>query len=228
MSRGPNRPQPYLNHSPKLDQSFKQPPMLESGKRTLTEDLQGAVDQALRSGMDAEAIARMVAERVKVRRVSDANEIVGVLDAPEPPPEDAADVIYEDVGQETAPEPQPVRTDMVAERVKVRRVSDANEIVGVLDAPETPPEDAGDVIYEPGDLPEGLIDLPSAAARYSDKYGVSEDAMRKWVNRGHVAKAGRVRAPARGGGYIVVCESELVEFMAQPRNKGGRPRKRPK
>ena len=149
--------------------------MLESGKSTTTEELQSAIDQALRSGVDAEAIAHMVAERVKAHRVSDANDIVGVLDAP-----------------------------------------------------ETPPEDAGDIIYEPGELPDGLIDLPSAAARYSDKYGVSEDAMRQWVNRGRVAKAGRVRAPARGGGYIVVCESELVEFMAQPRNKGGRPRKKTK
>ena len=84
-----------------------------------------------------------------------------------------------------------------------------------------------DVIYEPGELPEGLIDLPSAAARYSEKYGVSEDAMRKWVNRGRVEKLGRLRAPARGGGYIVVREKELVEFMDQPRNKGGRPRKKP-
>ena len=85
-----------------------------------------------------------------------------------------------------------------------------------------------DVIYEPGQLPEGLIDLPSAAAKYADEYGVSEGAMRQWVNRGRVAKAGRVKAPARGGGYLVVNENELVEFMGQPRNKGGRPPKEPK
>ena len=87
------------------------------------------------------------------------------------------------------------------------------------------PTEPDDVIYEPASLPEGLIDLPSAAARYSEKYGVSEGAMRQWVRRGRVAKAGLVRAPAPGGGYIVVCEKELVAFMAQPRNKGGRPRK---
>ena len=89
------------------------------------------------------------------------------------------------------------------------------------------PKGLDEVIYEPGELPEGLIDLPSAAAKYSAEYGVSEGAMRQWVNRGRVAKAGRVKAPARGGGYLVVDEHELVEFMAQPRNKGGRPRKGP-
>ena len=144
--------------------------MVESGKSKPNEDLQSAIDQALRSGMDAEAIARMVAERALT----------------------------------------------------------LNDVARNGLASETPPKDARDVIYEPGELPEGLIDLPSAAARYSEKYGVSEDAMRQWVNRGRVVKAGRVRAPARGGGYIVVCERELVEFMAQPRNKGGRPRKKTK
>ena len=88
--------------------------------------------------------------------------------------------------------------------------------------------DAADVIYEPGELPEGLIDLPSAAVKYSEEYGVSEGAMRQWVNRGRVAKVGRVRAPARGGGYLVVNEDELVKFMGRPRNKGGRPPKGPK
>ena len=81
-----------------------------------------------------------------------------------------------------------------------------------------------DVIYERGQLPEGLIDLPSAARKYGEAYGVSADAMRKWVNRGRVSKAGLLKAPAPGGGYLVVRESELLEYMQRPRNKGGRPK----
>ena len=85
----------------------------------------------------------------------------------------------------------------------------------------------GDTIYLRGQLPEGLIDLPSAARKYGEEYGVSADAMRKWVNRGRVAKAGLLKAPAPGGGYLVVRETELLEYMQRPRNKGGRPKNPP-
>ena len=141
--------------------------MLESGKSTLTEDLHSVIDQALRSGMDAEAIARMVAERVRAHRVSDANDIVGVLEAP-----------------------------------------------------ETPPEDAGDVIYEPGDLPEGLIDLPSAA----EVYGYQVGTLRTWVQRGFLKQRGRMKGAAPKG-YVVVDVCELEARIAAPRKKG-RPRKK--
>ncbi len=110
-------------------------------------------------------------------------------------------------------------TDMVAERVKARRVSDADDIVGLLDADEMPPGDAGDVIYD--ELPPGLIDLPTAR----DRYGKNISAMREWVKKGHVRKVGLRRAPARGGGYIVVDEGQLVAYMNCPKNKGGRPKK---
>ena len=142
--------------------------MLESGKSTPNEDLQGAIDQALRSGMDAEAIARMVAERVKARRVSDANDIVGVLDAP-----------------------------------------------------ETPPEEAGDVIYKPGNLPEGLIDLPTAAK----KYGIKPDTLRHWVYDEHVPMVGKLKGPAPGGGYKVVRLIDLEAHLHSPRKRTGRPKK---
>lgn len=85
--------------------------MVESGKSTLTEDLRSVIDQALRSGMDKKAIARMVAERALT----------------------------------------------------------LNDVARNGLATDTPPENTGDVIYEPGELPDGLIDLPSAAK----KYGVS-------------------------------------------------------
>ena len=141
--------------------------MIESGKSTPTEELQGAIDQALRSGMDAEAIAHMVAERIKVTRVSDANDIVGVLDTP-----------------------------------------------------ETPPEDPGDVIYEPGELPEGLIDLPSAAR----KYGIPVRTLQTWIKRGKLPKRGRIRARAPGGGYILTVESEIEYCRDHPRKTGRKKR----
>ena len=110
--------------------------------------------------------------------------------------------------------------DMVAERIS--DVVDLDDVVTMLaEAPsaDTPPDDGGVVIYD--ELPPGLIDLPSAAKRYDKTAG----AMRMWVLRGHVAKVGLLKAPAKGGGYVVVRESDLVEYMNRPRNKGGRPKK---
>ena len=71
-------------------------------------------------------------------------------------------------------------------------------------------------------LPQGLISLRKAA----DKYGYRVRTLYTWHYRGHVKAVARERAPASGGGYLAVKESELVAFMKAPRNKGGRPRKR--
>ena len=70
-------------------------------------------------------------------------------------------------------------------------------------------------------LPEGLIDLPAAAKKYKKNV----HTMRGWVRRGLVRQRGRLKAPATGGGYLVVSEVDLVEHMATPPNKGGRPPK---
>ena len=137
--------------------------MVESGKSTLTEDLQNVLDQALRSGMDAKAITRMVAERALT----------------------------------------------------------LNDVARNGLAPKTPPEDAGDVIYEPGELPEGLIDLPSAAK----KYGIKADTLRHWVYQGHVPMVARLKGPAAGGGYKVVRLIDLEAHIRSPRKRTGRPKK---
>ena len=73
------------------------------------------------------------------------------------------------------------------------------------------------------ELPEGLIDLPSAAR----KYGYHLRTMYMWVRRDRLECRGRLRAPSRGGGYIVVSEHELKERMSTVPSKGGRPRKKP-
>ena len=69
------------------------------------------------------------------------------------------------------------------------------------------PTQADDVIYEPGNLPEGLIDLPTA----SKKYGIPGSTLRNWVLRGKLPRRGRVRARAAGGGYIVT-EMAAIEY----------------
>ena len=88
---------------------------------------------------------------------------------------------------------------------------------------ESPPlQEAVDVedlpIYD--ELPEGLIDLPTAAERYKRP----RDTFRTWIRRGHIRAVGRLRAASPGGGYLVVRESELVAYFKAPRNPGGRPR----
>ena len=76
-----------------------------------------------------------------------------------------------------------------------------------------------DTVYT--ELPEGLIDVPTAAK----KYNMATGTLRVWLRKGHLTLRGRLKAPATGGGYLVVREDELAEYVASPRNKGGRPRK---
>ena len=70
------------------------------------------------------------------------------------------------------------------------------------------------------ELPEGLIDLPSAA----EKYGVGVQTIHNWINRGHLSTHGRLRARARGGGYLLLLESEVRDRATAPKRKGGRPK----
>lgn len=112
--------------------------------------------------------------------------------------------------------------DMVAERIS--DVVDLDDVATMLaEAPsaDTPHEEDGVVIYERSELPSGLIDVPTA----SKKHGVSRRTMLHWIADGHVKLAGKVKAPARGGGYNVVCEDELLAYKNAPKNKGGRPKK---
>ena len=86
------------------------------------------------------------------------------------------------------------------------------------------PDELPDGIFS--EVPEGLIDLPSAAS----KFGCSLGRLHSWIARGHLQVHGRLRAPARGGGYRLVSEEEVIQHMRMPPNKGGRPtnRSRPK
>ena len=75
------------------------------------------------------------------------------------------------------------------------------------------PTEPSDVIYEPGQLPEGLIDLPTA----SKKYGIPVDTLRRWVQRGKLPNCGRLRAKAPGGGYILTVEDGIEFCRDNPR-----------
>ena len=78
-----------------------------------------------------------------------------------------------------------------------------------------------EAVYD--EVPSGLIDLPTAII----KYGVNPNTLRGWVARRHLTICGRLKGSATRGGFVLIREAELIARMALPRNKGGRPRKRP-
>ena len=81
------------------------------------------------------------------------------------------------------------------------------------------PTGDGKRIYDT--LPDGLIDLPSACR----KYGVNSQTANGWMRKGMIPLMGKLRAPARGGGYNITSERSFKECMSSPKKLGGRPRK---
>ena len=80
------------------------------------------------------------------------------------------------------------------------------------------PAPAAEHVYD--ELPEQLIDLPGAAKKYNCKMGY----LRSMVQHGRIKTQGRIKAPARGGGYLLVNEAELRQLIENPRPVG-RPKK---
>ena len=68
------------------------------------------------------------------------------------------------------------------------------------------------------ELPEGLIDLPSAMR----EYGCRRGRLDTWVQRGHLKVYGRLKGAARGGGYVVVSRTQVEERLAAKPNKSGK------
>ena len=66
------------------------------------------------------------------------------------------------------------------------------------------------------ELPDGLIDIPTAAK----KHGINPSTLRTWIQKGYITVVGRLRAPARGGGYSVVDEQKLLEYAQNPVRRG--------
>ena len=61
------------------------------------------------------------------------------------------------------------------------------------------------------ELPDGLIDVPTAAR----KYGRSTGTLRVWARSGLLTVVGRLRASAPGGGYLVVREVDVAAIDKQ-------------
>lgn len=92
---------------------------------------------------------------------------------------------------------------------------DTQEVSGLSPLPPT----NGEVVYD--QLPDGLIEMPRAA----ELYGVSPSTLRSWAHRGRLAVRGRLKASARGGGYLVFDKAEVAAMVANPL-PNGRPKKR--
>ena len=75
-----------------------------------------------------------------------------------------------------------------------------------------------DTVY--AELPEGLITLPEAAR----KYNVNRRTIQTWLRQNHITSKGRLRGSARGGGFVLVSEDELVRYIATPKRIGRPPK----
>lgn len=71
------------------------------------------------------------------------------------------------------------------------------------------------------ELPAGLIDVPTATKHYE----IKPRTLHNWLSKGYITVRGRLKGPATGGGYLVIREQDLIDYMSAPRNKGGRPKK---
>ena len=98
-----------------------------------------------------------------------------------------------------------------------------NEILDMVATTNTPGAKNGHAFAEPNsgadelpiytELPEGMIDLPSA----SKKYGISIRTLQSWVHRGKLPRRGKLRARSPGGGYIVTEEAQILYCRDNPR-----------
>ena len=80
--------------------------------------------------------------------------------------------------------------------------------------PDCVSDDSSEQIYD--ELPDGLIDLPSA----SKKYDIPVKTLGMWVHRGKLPRRGRLKAKAAGGGYILTEESAILHCRDNPRKRG--------
>ena len=106
-----------------------------------------------------------------------------------------------------------------------------DEILQMVSTAESPTSANGHTPAEPTvgaddlpiytELPEGLIDLPTATVRYE----CGRSRLHGWVQRGLLTVQGRLKGAARGGGYLLVSETELQHILSTISVKGGRPRK---
>ncbi len=83
------------------------------------------------------------------------------------------------------------------------------------------PGDGQDFVYD--ELPDGYIDIPTAA----NKYNVPRPNLHAWLYRGRLRSYGRLRGSSPGGGSHIVYEADLKAELEKPVRKGGRRPKGP-
>ena len=82
-------------------------------------------------------------------------------------------------------------------------------------------EDGSQIIYS--EVPAGLIDLPTAAARH----GVTRNSLHKRLATGTLQSYGRLKGKSSGGGSILLSEREvllIIESVAANNQRVGRHR----
>lgn len=75
-------------------------------------------------------------------------------------------------------------------------------------------------VYAPDEVPDGLVTLIQA----EHITGAHRRRLNSWVQRCTLRARGRVRAPARGGGYILVSLAEVERVLRDPPRPGPRER----
>ena len=118
--------------------------------------------------------------------------------------------------------------DLVAAEARRRGISGVDVAMALLERdrpkatevePAFPDYPREDIIYD--EVPEGMIDFPSAARKYS----LNRGTLRTWLVGGHLSRAGRLKGPAPGGGFVLLFEDELIRRLNSPRLPG-RPKTR--
>ena len=98
---------------------------------------------------------------------------------------------------------------LIASGVEEKEIHD---LVTNVATQESPPRSEVDLeelpIYDKDELPKGLITVPAAAR----KHGRSRRTIQGWIRNDRLELVGRLKGSARGGGYMVVREAELVRL----------------
>ena len=187
---------------------------------TPAEAIKSAVADAVASGMGTDEIQSMV-QTALPDNLANFEELVPVYNKT---PEGMIDLA-------SAKEKYGYSRQLLAqwlERGKLRRVAFLKNPISGNDIPlyyetdfnsGTAHRSKEDRIYD--EVPLGLIDLRAAA----EKYACPISKLHNWVHTEKLQSHGRLKAPAPGGGYLLVSEFELIKKLALPPNKGGRPRK---
>ena len=82
-------------------------------------------------------------------------------------------------------------------------------------------EDVGsDDLPTYAEAPPGMIDVATAVK----VHGVNTRTVHRWINRGLLQPLGKIRG--LGGTRYLICEETVAKMAQEPKNKGGRPRKR--